>query len=344
MDRATQHMDLIEEAVEALRVHARLRIRHALHERKDKDQDFDAELGLEWNGQLQTYWVEVKPNVNDVVIGRVTQQFRRVQHQALLIARHVPPPQATKLRDLGIQFLDTAGNAFLNAPGAYLFLHGNKPLRANAGKAQKGIFTPAGTKVIYTLLCNPDLVNAAYREIARAADVGLETISRVLKGLQRQAFLADTGTQGRRLLNTAQLFERWIIAYAEQLRPKQLIGTYRAGKAIDWANLDVPHHNALWGGETAAAKLTSYLKPAITTIYLRRPVKELVIEYKLVAHPEGDVELRELFWDFPYETAVPGIVPPLLIYADLMAHPDPRNVETAKLIYDEHLERHLRDH
>ncbi|MBL0061301.1 MAG: hypothetical protein IPP40_07400 [bacterium] len=93
----------------------------------------------------------------------------------------------------------------------------------------------------------------------------------------------------------------------------------------------------------AAAKLTNYLKPFIVTIYTAAKTKELILRYKLNKDPNGTVELREVFWNFPTETGATVTVPPLLVYADLVATADPRNVETAKIIYDEILARHLKE-
>ena len=54
--------------------------------------------------------------------------------------------------------------------------------------------------------------------------------------------------------------------------------------------------------------------------------------------PEGPIEILEKLWQFPSveisETseATPDVAPPLLIYADLLASRDPRNIELAKMI------------
>ena len=343
MVRDKPNQDLIENAVEALQKQLHMPLNPQVREYLDRDHVFDAVLDLEWGDQHLTYLVEAKPTISNAVIGQLANKFRRPQEQAMLITHQVPAHTAKKLRDLNIQFLDTAGNAYLNAPGMYVFVHGNKRTAIEVAKEKKGIFTPAGTKVIFALLCKPDLKDATYREIAEAADVALETINRVFKGMQRQGYLIDRGTKGRRLKNHAQLLERWVVAYAEQLRPKLLLGTYRARHEIDWQGVEQPGVKAMWGGEIAAARLTQYLKPAIITIYMRRPTKDLLAHYKLVKDPQGDVEVREIFWNFTVETPVPTIVPPLLVYADLMATADARNIETAKLIYDEHLQRHLRE-
>jgi hypothetical protein len=53
------------------------------------------------------------------------------------------------------------------------------------------------------------------------------------------------------------------------------------------------------------------------------------------------VEILKKFWAFKEESAKNGIVPPLLVYADLMASGDDRNIETAEIIYDTKISRLL---
>ncbi|MCK5356795.1 MAG: hypothetical protein KAJ48_00235, partial [Elusimicrobiales bacterium] len=43
------------------------------------------------------------------------------------------------------------------------------------------------------------------------------------------------------------------------------------------------------------------------------------------------------FWNFNFDNEEKQIVPPLLVYADLMATKDPRNHEVAKIIYEQYI-------
>ena len=69
----------------------------------------------------------------------------------------------------------------------------------------------------------------------------------------------------------------------------------------------------------------------------------LVKRHRLRADPNGNVEVLDTFWNFhPPRGTPPDLVPPLLVYADLMATLDPRNLEVAKRIRAEHLEDAVR--
>jgi hypothetical protein len=52
----------------------------------------------------------------------------------------------------------------------------------------------------------------------------------------------------------------------------------------------------------------------------------------------GNTELLQAFWNLPENPAHPDLVPPLLAYADLVATQDGRNLETARLLYEQFLE------
>ena len=67
--------------------------------------------------------------------------------------------------------IDTAGNAYLRAPGLYVFVQGEK--RHEPAVERVGIPARGGTatalRAAFVLLCRPELLNAPYREIAGAA-------------------------------------------------------------------------------------------------------------------------------------------------------------------------------
>ena len=68
----------------------------------------------------------------------------------------------------------------------------------------------------------------------------------------------------------------------------------------------------------------------------------LVKQHRLRADPQGTIEILDAFWNFQLEGPQPDLVPPLLVYADLMATLDPRNLEVAKRIREQHIDHALR--
>jgi hypothetical protein len=271
--------------------------------------------------------------------------------KALLAADYVNPVMARKFKEKNIQFIDTAGNAFINLPPIYIYVTNNKPVerRQIKEKAQRA-FNPTGLKVIYAFLCDADLVNATYREIADAADTALGTVGWVVNDLKENGFLIERGANGRKLTNLKKLLERWVEQYPNKLRNKLHIGNYVAQDPWWWKEVDIKDCGGCWGGEVAAAKYTNhYLKPKIATVYIEpENIGHLFKRGRLKKaeawhHDDaGLVKLYKPFWPDRKNNNM-ETVPPILAYADLVATGDPRNLEAAKIIYEKHIDKLIRE-
>lgn len=143
------------------------------------------------------------------------------------------------------------------------------------------------------------------------------------------------------MLRHDDLLRRWVVAYAERLRPKLLLGRYSRGKSDWWKEARPERDGACWGGEVAAAKMPRYLKPQVKTIYAPTKLAALQVRFGLKPDDRVDTEILKKFWVFNDKSPYPDTTPALLVYADLVASGDYRNIETAKIIYDRYLDRSL---
>jgi hypothetical protein len=197
------------------------------------------------------------------------------------------------------------------------------------------------------LLCHPEWINLPYRELAARAGVAHGTVGWVMPDLQQQGFITEIkGKRGtRRLHEGERLLGLWVDAYARQLRPRLALGRYFVQTIGDWRDWPLAAHAAQWGGEPAGALLTQYLKPAELTLYAEKLPGLLAGKYKLRQEADAQhrdaVEVRRRFWDFPGEQGQ-ACVPPVLVYADLLATGDARCIETAKRLYEEHVVQPVR--
>jgi hypothetical protein len=292
----------------------------------------------EWN-----FTVEVRKRVNRSIIG--IEKLHPLNHEkkSLLITDVVTPPIADLLKESDIPFIDSAGNAYINEPPLYIFIKGNKIKQHLVKEPLRRLFKPAGLKVIFALLNNPELANKSYRNIAQTAGVALGTVSWIIKDMKDVVFLLDMGKERRKLINLVNLLKRWIEAYPEQLRPKQIRARFETENQNWWQKINIKEYGALWGGEVAAAKLVQYLKPSNVTIYTDQSLGGLVFKNKLRKADHGNIEVLKPFWNFDYLLAGEGFVPPLLTFADLIATGDNRNIETAGIIYEKYLTRFIRE-
>ena len=96
---------------------------------------------------------------------------------------------------------------------------------------------------------------------------------------------------------------------------------------------------ARWGGEYGAEKLTRYLKAEHFLIYAPgTPPTALMAKARMRLATDGNTEILEMFWHPELIAQPTDIAPPLLVYADLMATTDGRNIEAAKEVYERFLE------
>ncbi|MGB3345800.1 MAG: type IV toxin-antitoxin system AbiEi family antitoxin [Candidatus Humimicrobiia bacterium] len=303
----------------------------------------DRLLRIMVQGTELRFYAEVKTNITKAGIGLILLQKAKFPYQILLVTRYVTTQMAEWLKQDNIQFIDTAGNTYINQPPLYIFVKGNKPLDIFCHAPLKRAFRPTGLRVIYAFLCNPGLENKTYRNIAEVADVALGTVSWIIRDLKEMGYLLDMGKRGYKLIKKEDLLNRWVINYPEKLRPKLVLGHFR-GPYDWWKQKTLNPIYAQWGGEVAAAKLMKYLKPQVITIYTTlQQLNPLLIENRLKKDPEGDVEILNRFW-IPLEMwQYEDMVHPILIYADLMATGNKRNIETARMIYEKYLIRHIRE-
>lgn len=293
--------------------------------------------------ELNVY-AKIKANLTNIpLVDAVIHLTGNIQlrHDLLIVTRYVTAQQADKLKERNIQFIDVAGNAYIDQAPLYIFVKGNKLPEHLRPIPAKRVFKPTGIKVAYAFLCNPDLVNKPYREIARIARVALGTVGWVMRDLKQMGFIVDMGKKGKRLVDRELLYHKWEVAYQEQLRPKLIIGRYQ-GEPGWWENRHLDPQIGQWGGEIAAARLTHYLKPETATVYLDRDyLNDFLLENRLRKDPDGNTEILERFWTPEINRPDEDIVHPLLIVTDLYETNDERNRETAQKINEEYIVRHL---
>ena len=303
----------------------------------------DMELDMEINGKEIRYCAEIKNTFATRNIMLLLMHKQKLPYPLLLVAKYINPLMAEALKQERIEFIDTVGNAFINQPPIYIFAKGNRPPKIQR-QATNRAFRPTGLKIIYALLCNPGLENRPFREITARAGVALGTVGWVKRDLKELGFLIDMGGKGYKLIQKDTLLQRWITEYPERLRPKQILGRYRGEYDGWWQKKKLGVLKAKWGGEVAAAKLTGYLHPEVITIYTKKEyLNQLLLECKLRKDPVGEVEILDRFWDYGENTEYGNLVHPILIYADLVATGNQRNIETAKMIYEDYIIRLVRE-
>jgi hypothetical protein len=332
--------DMLDQAIDALRQAAGLHIEVTKYEALNIQAD--AIIQVEINNKNYDFVVDVKNVDRFTTIAQVKYRLAAFKLAPLLIAPKLTDAAANNCKELGLNFIDLAGNAYIKEPDFFILIKGQKTNQDNKHNHLRGTktLTPTNLRMVFALLCNPEMLNAPYREIAKVAGIALGAVGWAFDDLAARALTLGDGKKNNRvLIQQEKLIQEWVTNYPIKLRPKLNPKRYKANNLDWWKNLEVKKYAAQWGGEVAADRLTHYLKPNFYTLYLhgndiKKHLNQLIIENRLVPDPNGDIELLEAFWDFDDADFLPETVPTLLVYADLIASNDPRNLETAKMIYD----------
>ncbi|MEF8794805.1 type IV toxin-antitoxin system AbiEi family antitoxin [Thiohalorhabdus sp.] len=282
-------------------------------------------------GPFRVHWVgELGPN-------DVAEAARAHEPGEILVAERVTPKAAEALREQAIPFLDRAGNVFLQEGEVFLFITGRQGPSGAASKPAVRAFRPKGLQVIFALLCQSGLLNAAYRDIADRADVALGTVTGVMQDLEQLGYIRRAGRK-RIWEDKGLLHEDWAKGFSRELRPRLNPRRYRVEDVDWWQRADPGAYGFRLGGEAAAARLTGYLRPQEVTLYGDGDFQALAADIRPVKDDSGNLEVLEPFWGDEMAEDWGVTVPPLLVYADLLAKPQARLQEVAAMIREDFLD------
>lgn len=307
-------------------------------------------------GRLQ-YVVEVKRALNRPRLEHAlasTMKRPKAGTRRLLLTDFVPGSLTAVLEQAQVDFVDAAGNMLLRWPGKlYVQVKGMKPARVPEATASF-LTTPNGLRVLFALLAEPGADVPAYRELSEQAGVSLGTVGRVGVELQRRGFLVMQRRRKRPVLRrTRELVELWVGGYAERLRPQLVIGRFRSpdrDPADALKRLTAEGHEgfrwALTGGFAADA-LTGHYRGEQLILFVDPWNSARAAALRWLASAEGPITLLRMFWPRGVERALEKggarVAHPLLVYAELLFQGREREVETAKLLYDQYLRPNLSD-
>jgi hypothetical protein len=313
---------------------------------------FDGLVAVRVAGRVLRYLAEEKRHFRHQDAAVVAEQLNRRRaalprthagDRILLLAPHVREQQAPVLERAGIDYIDLAGNAHLNAPGLFVHVQGRRPPKERTtapARPHKG-----WVKTVMALLLRRELADAPYRALADEADVALGTAARCMNDLALRGLLRDR--QGTRTLpDRPALVALWVQAYIEALRPKLTERRFQLradDKTQIWARLDavLGDRGERWAltGADAAAQRNHYFRAEETEIYAPvRILDEREVQRALVAQPAargGNL----LVIDAPGPLAIPKAAitvvpaaPDLLVYAELRYRGTGQALEAAELL------------
>lgn len=276
------------------------------------------------------YYIKVVPKLTPLVADLVIHQIRTSaapqNSKPLLVSHYISPKMAALMKQKDIEYVDCAGNLYLNRLPLYIEIGGQKHTPKAPGADR--LFRPAGLKLVYQLLRNRQAVNATYRALADDSGIALGAIGSLFAELEKRGSLVTTESGERRLQAIEELLQRWQLGYIETLRPKlvlqrcQLAPGYSVNQIVDRLKQFNAGRQVLIGGELGAALLTGGFQPRGAVLYLDAALQlKTMLQLQLTPDPKGQVTLLEPFgrqcsWSGWQPEGV-TLADPLLTFAEL---------------------------
>jgi hypothetical protein len=239
----------------------------------------------------------------------------------LVFTTFVAPKTAETFRRAGVQYLDTAGNAWITFGGVLIDVRGRpRPDRAASRPrvVAGNLFSPGRAQVVLALLAWPQLWDAPRRDVAHAAGVSLGQAHNALAMLAESGYGRDHVPRA-----SADLLELWAAAFPAGLATRLTLATYR-GESGTVRKVN-PTDPVFISGEGAAGDL---LRPATLTLYVEELDPRLAIRNRWRTDGQPNVVVRRKFWHAPDNSdgPLPGLrnAPWPLVYADMLSSSDPR--------------------
>jgi hypothetical protein len=186
----------------------------------------DAILRIKTPRGKHEFYVEVKKtHLTYTLVGGLMAQARRTDPmQWILLALYVPRKIGRYMGELGINWVDQAGNCRLQIGVDYIaVIEGRRPIYTPATGRGVGA---AGYRVLFTVLAKPELLDVPVRALADAAAVGKTTAAETIARLQQEG-LVGPGMERRRIIDPKALLDRWILGYETTVRHRMIIGRFR---------------------------------------------------------------------------------------------------------------------
>lgn len=284
--------------------------------------------------------------LTNALIAAATRVVKIHKLRVLLMAPYIPRPTGDLLADAGVNFVDRYGNLNLILGMRYQALVMGK--RRNDKWPRQQAVGPAAVQIILAYLVDERAANWPVRELAKIAGVSKTRAADVRRQLTGEGILQDAGARGYRITDRDILEQRWLTGYGELLRPRLVIGTYRApnydAQEVVMRFADTRGYRlGRWAvtGAAAAFALQRFYRGPHTPIFVEKEDGDLRRALRLLPDTTGPITLLRTFGPIVFWKTV-GLIPvahPWLIYAELLQDNEPRAREAAEKLRQELLER-----
>ncbi len=300
-------------------------------------KDKGVNLLLNINNQL--VYIDEKYEIRPSQVNQIVKVAELYSDNIFLVASNYITPDAKQLlKEYDINYMDVAGNIRLRLKENLVFIEG-KYNRPASEDYRNRAFTKVGAKLIFCFLRKPKYVNLNYRSLSEISTCSLGSISKIVDQLKEENYIITLPDGKMKLVRYQELLSKWIEVLKDQLLPSVLLGRYQFVGNRKWHEVDLTSKKGFkWGGEVAAGILTKNLRPQQHSIFTDRKERELLTILGVIPNEKGDIRIYKEFWNDGSGGLGLDHVDPILIYGELMATGDSRNIEVALEIKERYID------
>jgi hypothetical protein len=312
------------------------------HLKKGRDLRPDGALAIKTPHGLFRLWVEAKgsflpSSAVPQLIAWLNQRRTDRTQGVMLLAGYVSRPAAEALIEAKVNFADDAGNIHLELGDAYNWTAIGIPPPAPISERRPS--SPAQLQLLFQFITHPESVNWPVRRLEPAAGISKSKAAQARRQMVAEGLLTRAGKQYK-LGPTSLLADRLVLGYAQVLRPKLTLGSFRpAEKTMEsflgrLAREVPPDVRYSLSGAPAADLLQHFYRGPEITLFLEPSTRAIAQQLRLLPDRDGPVTILRAFGELVFweQREHQMLAPPWLIYAELLNSKDPRAHEAAQEI------------
>lgn len=288
--------------------------------------DFDFEI---WSATLAPATVSQQ-------IHRAAQRQGVSMKPLLVMARQLSLPAATRFADAGVSFVDAAGNVNLSLGDWHKTILGR---RLPGPQVRPERNSAAYFQMLFTVAARPETLTAPVRAAGPLMGLSKSQTAVVRGDLDRRGILIRT-QQGCTLADRDRLERELVQGYESVLRPKLILGRYRALERDPVALLEMLRSRlgrAAPTGALAAYLQDKYYLGSEWSFFVPATGEEDLRALKLAPARGGEVTLLRGFGEVCFQGTVPNYPDPWLVYAEMLCSLDSRAQSAAADFRSRHI-------
>lgn len=282
-------------------------------------------------GAAQIYAVQTRRVVRPSTIALVVDRVQSIsdRYPVVLVTEQVSAETAELLRRRGVEFIDTAGNAYLDNPGFLVVISGKRSAATTSNTDGVRVGN-AALQVAFVLLRDEDAAGLSVRDLGARAGVSHGAAAAALHAFDARGWVRNLGRSGQPIIDRPGMLAGWLAGFANQLGPKLEItralapgtsGPSTWAREV-WGEL-LPGVDLL-GGEAAAELAGHDIRGSTASVYVQAWNTATMKRLRLVPVRDGPISVRSAFAPHMEDPNDQRLVDPLLVLADVAAIPDER--------------------